>query len=253
MLFFCVSVNSLIFWLKYRKKRPGVVGLCCFFVSYFVSRHNFCVVFAVLCGLCRFCVGENDTKKQGTYHCATHFLVSTQTPWSVFVSRNYEKTNFIQHKIFASFSEMEEIDDESIAFEVVSDWIQTNCDEFDPPVKRSRTGRTLKINYWATPWGELLQKPEVKVERSKWGKLFRRRFRVPFALFDKILVPKCREANIFATISEARVRIPLEFKLLMCLRILGRGNVADDIAEMSWAFEYSVTVKGALMPKNKCE
>jgi hypothetical protein len=72
-------------------------------------------------------VGENDTKKQGTYHCATHFLVSTQTPWSVFVSRNYEKTNSIQHNIFASCSKMEEIDDESVAFEAVS-----NCEKLRP-------------------------------------------------------------------------------------------------------------------------
>ena len=167
--------------------------------------------------------------------------MSTQTPWSSFVLRNYEKTNFIKHKTFASFSEIEEIEDESLAFEVVSDWIQINCDEFDHPRKRALTGRTQKINYWDTPWGQLLQNPEVKVERSKWGKLFRRRFRVPYSLFNQILVPKCREANIFAIISEARVRIPLEFKLLMCLRILTRGNVADDIAEMSYGFESSVT------------
>jgi hypothetical protein len=46
---------------------------------------------------------------------------------------------------------MEDIEDESLTFEVVSDWIQINCDEFDHPIKRARTGRTQKINYWETP------------------------------------------------------------------------------------------------------
>jgi hypothetical protein len=65
------------------------------------------------------------------------------------------------------------------------------------------------------------------------GKLFRRRFRIPFPVFKDVLVPLCRDANIFGTSVEAYVRVPLEFKILVSLRILGRGNVADDIFEMS--------------------
>ena len=43
----------------------------------------------------------------------------------------------------------------------------------------------------------------------------------------------CKNGNIFAVTEECKVRVPLEFKILMCLRILSRGNVADDIAELS--------------------
>ena len=50
----------------------------------------------------------------------------------------------------------------------------------------------------------------------------------------------CKRVNLFKTKCEAKVRIPLEFKILMALRIIGRGNVSDDIAEMSGGCESSV-------------
>ena len=61
-------------------------------------------------------------------------------------------------------------------------------------------------------------------------KKFRRRFRIPFALFHEWLVPICREKNLFGA---AQSPIPLEFKVLVTLRILGRNNTADDTNELS--------------------
>ena len=46
--------------------------------------------------------------------------------------------------------------------------------------KLRRSGRTAKISYEETTWGQLIQDPEIKNSQSKVGKLFRRRFRVPF-------------------------------------------------------------------------
>lgn len=71
------------------------------------------------------------------------------------------------------------------------------------------------------------------------GKLFRRRLRIPSPLFEQ-LVSQFNEVNLFEIVQEAKVRIPIEFKLLICLRFLGRGNVHDDIAEMADSFETSV-------------
>ena len=64
-------------------------------------------------------------------------------------------------------------------------------------------------------------------------KLFRLRFRIPSLVFKEFLVPMCKDANIFSISEESKVRVPMEFKFLMCLRILSRGNVADNIAELS--------------------
>jgi hypothetical protein len=62
------------------------------------------------------------------------------------------------------------------------------------------------------------------------GRKFRRRFRVPYDLFIKIK-ELCMEKGIFQT--KIRSRIPIEFKILISLRILARGNCCDDLNEFS--------------------
>ena len=62
------------------------------------------------------------------------------------------------------------------------------------------------------------------------GKKFRRRFRLPYALFQKVKAC-CIEKGIFK--SKHRSPIPIEFKILISLRILGRGNCCDDLNEFS--------------------
>jgi hypothetical protein len=87
----------------------------------------------------------------------------------------------------------------------------------------------------------MLKDRRLSDERSELSKLFRLRFRVPFSLFRDILVPMCREKNIFGAENNHRARVPLEFKILASLRILGRGNCADDISELSQILNSSVT------------
>ena len=65
------------------------------------------------------------------------------------------------------------------------------------------------------------------------AKKFRRRFRVPYVLFKKKIVPMCIDQNIFGV---SRY-IPVEFKIMVALRMLGRGNCADDVEEMSGVAE----------------
>ena len=61
---------------------------------------------------------------------------------------------------------------------------------------------------------------------TKLQKKFRSRFRVPFSMFEEMVV-ECEEANIFG-----RTQIGAEYKLLGCLHILGRGCYADDVSEI---------------------
>ena len=100
------------------------------------------------------------------------------------------------------------------------------------------------IDWWNTNWGVMIRDERVKDSSTYQGKQFRRRFRVPFPFFAEWLVPACTERNIFG--SKAKKdgslcgHIPMEFKLLIGLRILGRGNCADDMAELSGAGESTV-------------
>ena len=100
-------------------------------------------------------------------------------------------------------------------------------------LRKRKRRRNSRVDYWSTPWGLMLQDRRITDETSELAKLFRLRFRVPFALFRDILVPMCREKDVFGDRDNHRVRVPLEFKILASLRILGRGNSADDIAELS--------------------
>jgi hypothetical protein len=91
---------------------------------------------------------------------------------------------------------------------------------------KKRKRHTFKHDYWNSNWGRLIRSEDMKDPTSRDWKLFKRRFRIPFGLFSDVLIPMCVEKNIFGTTHESRVRVPLEFKILMCLRILGRGILA---------------------------
>jgi hypothetical protein len=97
-----------------------------------------------------------------------------------------------------------------------------NEDIFLADSKRRRYGRTKKLNYYTdTLWGRNLLHPDMKVATSKIARDFRRKFRVPFPVFDKIIVPECDRLDVFEVSDTARVRIPTDFKVMICLRILG--------------------------------
>ena len=75
----------------------------------------------------------------------------------------------------------------------------------------------------------VINDPDTAVAGSDKAKSFRRKFRVPFLIFE-FLVEECKHHEVF---SQQRQRIPVEIKVLIGLCILGRGNCADDIAEMT--------------------
>jgi hypothetical protein len=82
-------------------------------------------------------------------------------------------------------------------------------------------------------WGRMLKNPAIQDPTSRAGKLFRRRFRIPFPIFQKLL-DIAREKRLFGHADENCTGQPafsIELKLLGVLRILGRGWCFDDVAE----------------------
>jgi len=96
-----------------------------------------------------------------------------------------------------------------------------------------------RVKYWDNGWGLMLQDPALKDPDSREAKKFRQRFRVTYSLFLYV-VDLCKRKSIFCTTRHFG-NVPVELKVLIGLRILGRGNVADDIAEMSCVPRSSVS------------
>ena len=97
-----------------------------------------------------------------------------------------------------------------------------------PARSRRRDERPKQISQ--TAWGQMLADPNTADIRSRAGRKFRRRYRVPYPLFQQ-LVQLCTQHGIFP--STRKSRIPVEFKVLACLRVLGRDSCFDDINELS--------------------
>jgi len=94
--------------------------------------------------------------------------------------------------------------------------------------KRCRENRYRSTSLWDSSWGKLLLNPQINDSTSWYARLFRRRFRLPYDLFITF-VEECKEVNLFNEKNYSK--IPIEFKILMPLRILGRDTCADDISE----------------------
>lgn len=109
------------------------------------------------------------------------------------------------------------MDEEILAVHAITSWI----DEYDWNFMstRKRRRQCIKTDLWNSPWGKMLQDPQVLIPGTRIERLFRRRFRVPHRMFTDVIVPTCKEKNIFG-VSKTK-SIPIEFKILLSLRILG--------------------------------
>lgn len=158
---------------------------------------------------------------------------------------NFDEFDFGLGLLFDESSDEEESDEESSeddsdgetemynSVERIKNWINSNegyvHDWCNIRQKRTRN-RVPKVDLWQTVWGRLLKDPTVCQAESLAGQKFRRRFRVPYPLFTELLVPICKTAKVFN--QERESYILTEFKVLLALRILGRGACADDIQEL---------------------
>ena len=88
--------------------------------------------------------------------------------------------------------------------------------------------------YELSTWGMMLANPRSKDPGDrKGGQLFRRRFRVPFPVFEEIVA--MTRTNGWFTEGRDAVGImaaPLELKILGVLRVLGRGYCFDGVEEL---------------------
>jgi hypothetical protein len=117
--------------------------------------------------------------------------------------------------------------------------------------KTSENPRNTHPNFVETPWGKLIYRlsalndgngPNVD---SRDGMLFRRRFRVPWPLYCKLVV-MCQENKLFGENSNLEADCcqseicPITIKLLGVLRILGRNWLCDDVAEATGMGEATI-------------
>ena len=125
-----------------------------------------------------------------------------------------------------------DMEDSELFERIVEEYIVENGEDFvdvKAPKKRRVARSSRLIDFYKTKWGVLLTDPNTRVPNTYQGKLFRRRFRVPFQVFDEVLLPMSKEYNVFGNGHNSR--IPIAIKLLAGLRILGRGSCCDDISE----------------------
>ena len=96
-------------------------------------------------------------------------------------------------------------------------------------VRKSKKGRCTAATLQNSLWGNLMSAIQEEIAekgslpQSDLQKTFRLRFRVPYSMFADI-VQECVVANVFGT-GKRKPKIGVDFKVLTCLRILGRNFV----------------------------
>ena len=92
-------------------------------------------------------------------------------------------------------------------------------------------------DYDQSTWAIFMRDPDIRDPTSAAGKLFRRRFRVPYPLYQR-LYQMCLEIGFEEKKDAAgRPGVPLQLKLLGVLRVLGRATCFDGISELTLADE----------------
>ena len=105
--------------------------------------------------------------------------------------------------------------------------------------KKNRTykGRCTTDSLQNSLWGQLMSAIQEEIAekgmlpQSDLQKTFRLRFRVPYSMFVDI-VQECVDANVFGGTGKRKPKIGVDFKVLTCLRILGRNFVCDSVVEI---------------------
>jgi hypothetical protein len=105
-----------------------------------------------------------------------------------------------------------------------------------PPAYVERAPQA-KADYTSTDWYHLFTRLENDLgdfnsDLSKDGKLFRKRFRLPFSQFYDIYAT-VQEEEWFGLQIESKRIVPLCLKMMGSFRLLGRNLVYDDITEIS--------------------
>jgi len=133
--------------------------------------------------------------------------------------------------------EMEAEVEYTVVSEAISAW---EAEDAQPERrKRQRLDLTRPASFAETLYGQMILHPDVNNPRKKMGKEFRRKFRLPFPLFQH-LVALCREHGIFGQIKMSK--IPIEAKVLIGLRVLGSGAHTSILADCTSLFVGQSTI-----------
>ena len=124
-----------------------------------------------------------------------------------------------------------EREEEELLTQSLMDFIEAESDVWESWFDDKKTRRKFEatVDYDQTKWGKLYMSESTRNPSSREGKLFRRRFRLPFPVFNEVIVPLCIQHDIFGRGKNSR--IPVYIKAMAALRILGRNACCDDIAE----------------------
>ena len=108
------------------------------------------------------------------------------------------------------------IESDSFKF-LIAEEAADEIEELD--VREKRKGNVIQrcANLWETNWVKMLLNPATADIETWEGKKFRRRFRMDYRMFREVLVPMCKEINVFEM--KISPRITLEFKILVALRM----------------------------------
>jgi hypothetical protein len=100
------------------------------------------------------------------------------------------------------------------------------------PRPRNRGNNVTVEELESSPWGQLINSPDVGDPLSRNGVKFRTRFRTPFPLFEELLVPMCIQYNVFK-MQRQNYGVPVKFRVLIGLRYLARAHDSDTMEELS--------------------
>ncbi len=104
--------------------------------------------------------------------------------------------------------------------------------------QKSRKGMKYKprtyYDYNTSAWALFMKREGVSDPTHKNGKLFRRRFRLPYPVYQEILARLSEHPN-FRDSQDAtgRASAPLYLKLLSAMRVMGRGECFDTCYELT--------------------
>ena len=73
----------------------------------------------------------------------------------------------------------------------------SEIEELDVRKKRKRNVIQRCTNLWETKWGKMYLNPAMADIETWEGKKFRRRLRMDYRMFREVLVPMCKEINVF--------------------------------------------------------
>ena len=108
-----------------------------------------------------------------------------------------------------------------------------NRTDYSRSKKRQKSADPWSTNFWL----QTLADPTIKDPFSRNGKKFRRDFRIPYIIFEEILIMLKQTGekpfNYSGVTIGGKPSIPLELKVLCALRTLGSGLKFKDAAEIS--------------------